>query len=74
MKIQSAQCSMKGGRPYNEDTAFFTTTPSGFLAVVADGLGGCGGGAVSYTHLDVYKRQGCRRPDHAPELSFRSGA
>ena len=28
----------------------------------ADGAVDCGAGAVSYTHLDVYKRQACGRP------------
>lgn len=68
MKIQSAQCSMKGGRPYNEDTAFFTTTPSGFLAVVADGLGGCGGGeTASRVAAEVLTEEFLAKPEITEE-------
>ncbi len=45
MKFWTAQCSQMGARPYNEDRVFCGKTGDGLLAVVADGLGGHGGGA-----------------------------
>lgn len=47
MNIQFAQCSMPGGRPYNEDCVRCAGSGSCFSAVVADGLGGHGGGEVA---------------------------
>lgn len=47
MSFYTAQCSLKGSRPCNEDTVLSTETPKGFLAVVADGLGGHGGGNIA---------------------------
>ena len=44
-------------RSMNQDSIFSSTEPIGSLQnlfLVADGMGG----PVSYTHLDVYKRQG----------------
>ncbi|MDO5112235.1 MAG: protein phosphatase 2C domain-containing protein [Clostridia bacterium] len=42
-----ALCSEQGGRACNEDKAFFRQKGEGFLAMVADGLGGHGGGDVA---------------------------
>ena len=39
------------------------TRRSNLVAVVTDGTAVLGLGAVSYTHLDVYKRQVLNRPD-----------
>ena len=47
MSFYAAQCSLKGARPYNEDTVLGTEAGNGFLAVVADGLGGHGGGNIA---------------------------
>lgn len=47
MNIQFAQCSMPGGRPYNEDCVRCAGSGDSFSAVVADGLGGHGGGEIA---------------------------
>lgn len=47
MSFYAAQCSFTGARPYNEDTVLSMETEGGFLAVVADGLGGHGGGNIA---------------------------
>lgn len=68
MRFQSAQCSMKGARPYNEDTVFFSEIPSGFLAVVADGLGGHGGGeTASRTAVEVLSEEFMAEPEIVEE-------
>ena len=41
------QCSLQGGRLYNEDVVYCSPTENGFIAMVADGLGGHGGGRVA---------------------------
>lgn len=42
--LQTASYTNCGGRPYNEDTCCIVPTEKGVCAVVADGLGGHGGG------------------------------
>lgn len=55
MRFDTARCSMQGGRPYNEDSVFCATADQGLLALVADGLGGHGGGDVaSQTAVKVF--------------------
>ncbi|MCI8550764.1 MAG: serine/threonine-protein phosphatase [Lachnospiraceae bacterium] len=44
MKIWTADCSSSGGRSCNEDTAGYMEIKGNYLAAVADGLGGHGGG------------------------------
>lgn len=45
--IRSAQITSKGGRSRNEDTVRTETMPEGFCGIVADGLGGHGGGEIA---------------------------
>lgn len=45
--ITSAQITARGGRAENEDTVRIRTLPAGICAVVADGLGGHGGGQTA---------------------------
>ena len=47
MGFYAAQCSLKGARSCNEDTVLSMEAGNGFFAVVADGLGGHGGGAIA---------------------------
>ena len=44
MNYTAAQCSLQGGRAYNEDTICCLPAGKGLIALVADGLGGHGGG------------------------------
>ena len=45
--IISAQITSVGGRSRNEDTVWTEWSPEGFLGIVADGLGGHGGGQIA---------------------------
>lgn len=45
--IISAQITSKGGRSRNEDTVRIETMPEGICGIVADGLGGHGGGEIA---------------------------
>ena len=45
--IISAQITSRGGRSRNEDTVLTETQPYGFFGIVADGLGGHGGGEIA---------------------------
>jgi len=47
MIIKVATCSFQGGRDYNEDSVTFTEKDGSFAVVVADGLGGHGGGQIA---------------------------
>lgn len=47
MKFITAECSSQGGRKYNEDSLRLTVEASMLIAVVADGLGGHGGGHIA---------------------------
>jgi serine/threonine protein phosphatase PrpC len=47
MKIQTAHCSFQGGRDYNEDKVICRSDNDTCAIVVADGLGGHGGGQVA---------------------------
>lgn len=49
MKLITAECSFQGGRSYNEDSIRCVKQESALAAVVADGLGGHGGGQVAST-------------------------
>ena len=67
LKVAVGYASLTGPRERNEDFCGVATPDGqdleskGILAAVADGIGGHKGGreaaAVSYTPLDVYKRQ-----------------
>ena len=43
----AAKITSKGGRNYNEDSVFFMQSDQKILAIVADGLGGHGGGDLA---------------------------
>jgi len=45
--IETAVCSFQGGRDYNEDTVICKSEHGVCVAVVADGLGGHGGGQIA---------------------------
>ncbi len=47
MKYMTAECSMKGGRSYNEDSVRWAKQDSMLTVAVADGLGGHGGGEIA---------------------------
>jgi len=47
MKIEVATCSFQGGRDYNEDSVQYVEKDGVFAVVVADGLGGHGGGQIA---------------------------
>ncbi len=47
MKFTAHSFSSKGGRTYNEDCVFLSNSSKQLVAVVADGLGGHGGGDVA---------------------------
>ena len=47
MKIEISACSFQGGREYNEDTVKFLQMDDTAVVVVADGLGGHGGGQIA---------------------------
>lgn len=47
MKYRAAHCCMKGGRSYNEDSVRFESNGPSFAGIVADGLGGHGGGEIA---------------------------
>ena len=62
MKVQ-AVTDVGRERSVNQDYVYYSLTETGSLPnlfLVADGMGGHK--AVSYTHLDVYKRQQCALP------------
>jgi len=44
MEIKIATCSFQGGRNYNEDSVLITEKDGAYAVIVADGLGGHGGG------------------------------
>ena len=44
MKIEVASCCCRGGRDYNEDSIRYLERDGVLAVVVADGLGGHGGG------------------------------
>jgi len=47
MIVKIATCSFQGGRDYNEDSVTFAEKDGNIAVVVADGLGGHGGGQVA---------------------------
>ena len=47
MRIDIASCSYQGGRDYNEDSVRFLENNGVCVVVVADGLGGHGGGQIA---------------------------
>ena len=47
MQIELASCSYQGGRDYNEDSVCYLEQDGVCVAVVADGLGGHGGGQIA---------------------------
>ncbi len=47
MDVRIAQCSSRGGRSYNEDSVRVLQRPNASVVVVADGLGGHGGGDIA---------------------------
>jgi len=47
MEIKIATCSFQGGRDYNEDSVIHAEKDGVFSVVVADGLGGHGGGQIA---------------------------
>lgn len=64
MNFDTAQCSMQGARPYNEDSIFCTLVEQGLLALVADGLGGHGGGDVaSQTAVKTFSAGFLKQPE-----------
>lgn len=52
LKLLSSQCSFQGGRKYNEDSILFQQDGENIVAIVADGLGGCGGGDIA-SHIVI---------------------
>lgn len=42
-----SKCSFQGGRTYNEDSVLFQQRGQNAIAIVADGLGGCGNGDIA---------------------------
>ena len=68
MIYKTAQCSEKGGRSYNEDSVLFEFRGTIFAGVVADGLGGHGGGEVaSQIVTDTLVNGFMRAPELNPE-------
>lgn len=64
MYYRTAQYSMKGGRSYNEDSVRCENSSDIFIAVVADGLGGHGGGELaSRTVVDSLISEFMIKPD-----------
>ena len=49
IRLSGAADSFRGGRPENQDNLAFCDTPSGFLMVVCDGMGGGPGGKTAST-------------------------
>lgn len=47
MRFMTAECSMQGGRSYNEDSVRCVKHDSMLVVTVADGLGGHGGGQIA---------------------------
>jgi len=47
MIVKLATCSFQGGRDYNEDSVTFSEKDGSIAVVVADGLGGHGGGQIA---------------------------
>lgn len=68
MEISEAYYTDCGGRDYNEDTCLTEKQPPYYIAVIADGLGGHGGGkeasgTASETILDCFRLTGSITPD-----------
>ena len=73
MFYKTAQCSQKGGRSYNEDSVLFEGRGPVFAGVVADGLGGHGGGeiasgVVTDTLVKGFMKAPGLQPDNIKEL------
>lgn len=68
MIYQTAQLSQKGGRSYNEDSVLFESRGPVFAGVVADGLGGHGGGDIaSRIVTETLVRGFIKAPDSHPD-------
>ncbi|MCD2493021.1 serine/threonine-protein phosphatase [Lacrimispora sp. NSJ-141] len=72
MRARASGCSFQGSRKYNEDTIFYEETDTGFLAAVADGLGGHGGGAEASDAAVRSFVQGFRETPQITEENLRS--